>query len=201
MPFGLGKKGRDSERITESSEFDEEELDEIKKIQEFLEPSENVLTMAKQGKLTSGGALVAPNTIFATDKRVIIRNPTMMGLRASIEDIPYDKITSVKLEKGLLSSSIVLRVPGLSELGRLSKSNLAWGKGEEGTIDGLPKDKAEKLVKVIKEQMEKIKTRSQTSTPAVSVTDELMKLADLKSKGILSDEEFVKLKRRQLEGH
>jgi hypothetical protein len=191
MPFGLGKK----EESDMPSEFDKDELDEIKRIQEFLESDEKVLALARQGKFTTGGALVAPNTIFATDRRVIIRNPTMMGLRASLEDIPFDKITSIKLEKGMFSSSIVLRVPGLSELGRLSKFNLAWGKGEEGTIDGLPKDKAERVVKVIKEGIERVKVRTQTPTQAsVNVTDELMKLADLKSKGIISDEEFAQLK-------
>ena len=30
----------------------------------------------------------------------------MLGMRENIEDIPYDKMTSVKLEKGIFSSSI-----------------------------------------------------------------------------------------------
>ena len=80
-------------------------------------------------------------------------------MRESIEEIPYDKITSVKLEKGLFSATIVIRSPGLSELSRLSSSSglIAWGRGEEGQIDGLPKDKAEQLVRIIKEKMEEEK--------------------------------------------
>ena len=46
-----------------------------------------------------GSVLATPNIVFATDKRVLIRNPTMLGMRENIEDIPYDKMTSVKLEK------------------------------------------------------------------------------------------------------
>ena len=34
-------------------------------------------------------------------------------MRENIVDIPYDIITSVKLEKGILSSTIRFRAPGL----------------------------------------------------------------------------------------
>jgi len=71
-------------------QFNKDELEEIKKIKEIMEPKENVLLIARQARFKPGGALVAPNTIFATEKRLIIRNPTMLGLRASIESIPHD---------------------------------------------------------------------------------------------------------------
>ena len=46
-----------------------------------------------------GSALATPNIVFATDKQVLIRNRTMLGMRENIEDMPYDKMVSVKLEK------------------------------------------------------------------------------------------------------
>ena len=48
-----------------------------------------------------GSALATPNIVFATDKQVLIRNRRMLGMRENIEDMPYDKMVSVKLEKGV----------------------------------------------------------------------------------------------------
>ena len=136
----------------ESGQLSKDELKEVTKIKDILEPEE-VLIVVRQGRLKPGGAMTAPNTIFATEKELIIWNPTMLGLRVSVEDIPYDKITSVKLEKGLMSSTIVIRSPGLSELTRLGRriGLLVWGQGEEGSIDAVPKEKGEQLLNIIKE--------------------------------------------------
>jgi PH (Pleckstrin Homology) domain-containing protein len=41
--------------------------------------------------------LLPPNIIYATNKRIIIRDPYMLGIKENIVDIPYDVITSVKL--------------------------------------------------------------------------------------------------------
>jgi hypothetical protein len=42
-------------------------------------------------------------------------------MRENIDDISYDKIISVKLEKGVFSATILIRARGLSEMSRLSK--------------------------------------------------------------------------------
>lgn len=138
---------------------------EIEKILDHLDSDDDVLIVAKQAKFRPGGALTSPNTIFATNKKIIIRNPTMLGMRESIEEINYDQITSVKLEKGLFSATILIRSPGLSELSRLSGASglIAWGRGEEGQIDGIPKDKAEQIVRIIKEKMEEVKKSKRQS--------------------------------------
>jgi hypothetical protein len=99
MPFGFGKKEEPTPFTTDIT--DKDELDEIKKISNQLVQGEKVLLVAKQSRIRPGGsALTTPNTIFTTDRRLLIRNPTMLGMRENVEDIPYDKITSVKLEKG-----------------------------------------------------------------------------------------------------
>src|SRR5215210_9603141 len=102
MPFHFGKKEAPevlhymTDNIT-----DKDELEEIRKIAKRLDQDEKVRFVAKQSRMRPGGsALATPNIVFATDKRIIIRNPTMLGMRENIEDIPYDKMTSVKLEKG-----------------------------------------------------------------------------------------------------
>lgn len=198
MHFGLGKK--DTENISFNTDItDKDELEEIKKIAHKLDSDEKVFFVAKQMRNIPGGAIISsPNSVFVTNKQLIIRNPTMMGMRENIEGISYDKITSVKLEKGLFSSTVVIRSPGLSELSRLSKSSglIAWGRGEDGTIDALPKDKAEQLVKLINQQIELVKKSNQQSSSSgtSSIADEITKLAKLKADGIITEEEFTKMK-------
>jgi hypothetical protein len=108
----------------------------------------------------------------------------MLGMRENIEDIPYYNMTSVKLEKGVFTSTILIRAPGLSEMSRVSKSSglIAWGRGEDGQIDALPKDKGEQLFTVIREGIDRAKkVAAQSSTRIVnqhiSIVDELTKLA------------------------
>jgi hypothetical protein len=181
---------------------DKDELEEIRRIANRLDQDEIVRLVAKQSRMKPGGsAFATPNIVFATDKRVIIRNPTMLGMRENIEDIPYDKMTSVKLEKGVFSSTILIRAPGLSEMSRVSKHSglIAWGRGEDGQIDALPKDKGEQLFTIIREGVDGAnKSAAQSATTIVnhqiSIADELTKLAALKEQGIVSEGEFTQLK-------
>src|ERR671917_1076578 len=195
MPFHFGKKD-DSAIHFITNITDKDELEEIRRIANRLDHDEEVRFVAKQSRMKPGGsALATPNIVFATDKRVIIRNPTMLGIRENIEDIPYDKMTSVKLEKGIFSSTILIRAPGLSEMSRVSKHSglIAWGRGEDGQIDALSKDKGERLFTIIREEINGTKKSAvQSSTTIVnqqiSIADELTKLASLKEQGIISEE-------------
>src|SRR5918997_427006 len=201
MPFHFGKK--DEAVIHHITDIiDKDELGEIRRIANRLDQDEKVRLVAKQSRMKPGGsALATPNIVFATDKRVIIRNPTMLGMRENIEDIPYDKMTSVKLEKGIFSSTVLIRAPGLSEMSRVSKSSglIAWGRGEDGQIDALSKDKGEQLFTIIREGIDGTKKPStqsaiNTVNPQILIADELMKLASLKEQGIISETEFTQMK-------
>ncbi len=201
MPFHFGKKDEAVIHFI-TDIIDKDELAEIRRIANRLDQDEKVRLVAKQSRMKPGGsALATPNIVFATDKRVIIRNPTMLGMRENIEDIPYDKMTSVKLEKGIFSSTVLIRAPGLSEMSRVSKSSglIAWGRGEDGQIDALSKDKGEQLFTIIREGIDGTKKPSTQSAinsvnPQISVSDELMKLASLKEQGIISEIEFTQMK-------
>jgi Bacterial PH domain len=162
MLFGFGKKEGEKQALFKTSLTDKEDLEEIKKIASRLEQDEEVLLVAKQSRMKPGGSVTAtPNVIFATDRRVIIRNPTMLGMRENIDDISYDKIISVKLEKGVFSATILIRARGLSEMSRLSKPSglLAWSREGDGQIDAISKDKAEQLLTIMKQRMERAKLR------------------------------------------
>lgn len=174
---------------------------EYEKIQDRLDDGETVLMAVRQSRIKPGGAaILTPNTIFVTEKRMVIRNPTKMGLGENIEDYSYDQITSVKLEKGLLSASIQFTIPGMTEMSKSDKwSGLPWGRSDEGVIDAIPKGKAEKLFKIIRDGVDNAK--KQKNQPSV-VQQQQNPLDALKMKfvnGEITKEEFEE-KKAILEG-
>jgi Bacterial PH domain/Short C-terminal domain len=181
---------------------DEEELEEIEKIEKILSSDEKVLLVARQSRLMPGGSALTPNNVVATDRRVIIRDPYMLGLKADVIDIPYDVITSVKLQKGVFTSSILFKAPTLvnkTKLGLLDE-NIAGEDDHEGVIEALAKDKAEELLEIIRRRMKATNDgESASSIDTISVADEIRKLSKLKQDGILSEAEFQQMKQRLLE--
>ena len=111
--------------------------------------------------------------------------------------------------KGLLSSNIVFKAPGLvntSRRGKLDRLMMVYkdeikreqvGAEEDGIITAIPKDKAEELLGVIRNGMDRDREvhgyRALQQSP-ISIADELMKLANLKEKGIISEDEFQQMK-------
>ncbi len=192
MVFGRNK----DESKEEPLEITDDDKKEIERIKDYLEPDDTVLLVAKQSKYKPGGAIISGgNTIYATNKKIIIRNPTMMGLRESVEEITYDQITSVKLEKGMFSSTVIIRSPGLSELSRMSRTSglVAWGRGEEGQIDAIPKKKGEQLVRIIKERM--AYTKDSKNNVQKSSDDDPLKILKVRyAKGEISKEEYEEMK-------
>mgnify|MGYP001265071821 FL=1 len=191
----FGKKNNKDEIHHDIEVTDKKALKEIEKIADRLDDDEAVLEVAKQGRINPGAtSLTTPNTIFATDKRLIIRNPTMLGARQNVEYFDYDKITNIKLEKGIFSSTIVLSYPGMDKLAGL----LTWGREDDGEIKGLQKDKADNILQIVRNAIVEAKKESQKPVQVVqqtSTADELAKLAKLKEDGILSDKEFDKMKK------
>ena len=65
----------------------EDELNEIEKIKNMLNPNEKVLLVARQSRFLPGGSALTPNVVIATDRRIIIRDPYDLGFRSEIVDI------------------------------------------------------------------------------------------------------------------
>jgi hypothetical protein len=96
----------------------------------MLNPNEEVFVVARQSRLKPGGSAFTPNIVFATDRRIIIKDPTMLGLSANVVDIPYDMISSVRFDKGVFSSNVIFKAPGLinsSRRGKLDKMIEGYG--------------------------------------------------------------------------
>ena len=154
---------------------DEDELDEIKKIAEMLNPDERVLVVARQSRFKPGGSHLSPNVVYATDRRIILRDPSMLGLKQDIIDIPYNVITNAKIEKGLLSASVIFNAPGLFNPN--IPGRIPWIKrletdehGENGVIDAIPKQKAEDLLEVIRNGITQMRSPNYPSTGANNVS-------------------------------
>ena len=206
-PFGLDRKEQPQSFTTDIK--DKEDLEEIKEIAEMLNPNEEVFVVARQCRLKPGGSAFTPNIVFGTDRRIILKDPSMLGLREIVVDIPYDMISSVRIDKGVFSSNIIFKAPGLinsSRRGKLDKMMESYGDKsdlaeEEAIITAIPKDRAEDLLEVIRNGMDKDRevyrhpqAEQSQQQSSMSIADELIKLANLKEKGIISDEEFQQMK-------
>ena len=178
--------------------FTDEERNEVRKIQGHLDPDEKVLLVARQSRITPGGSLTTPNIIFATDRKLIVRNPMMLGMRESIQVIPYEEITAIDLEKGVFSSEVKVSAPGLTtEIRRFFKTTRHGIAG----IPAIPKEKAEKLVNIVKEGMKRAKAAKAMPQVTVAPTplEELKKLKELLDMGAITQEDYDEKKKKILE--
>jgi hypothetical protein len=197
---GFGQKNLPKDSSGEFIVTKGNELSEIEKVKEFLDPNETVHIVAKQTRRKPGGAvMLAPNSIIVTDRRLIIRNPSMGGLRKSMQDFPYDKIIGIKLQKGIFTSTIDITTSGMGTSSKPSHFGSRWGKGEDNAIDGIEKNKGDEIVKFVRIKMEEIKNANQQSANQQSASNSTSEdpLTLLKKRfvmGEITKEEFEEMK-------
>lgn len=164
--------------LYDSREFSDKELEQVNKITHRLDKGEQVQFIARQSKHRPGGSFTTPDTIFVTNKRIVIRDPSLLGVRENIVSVSYDNNLN-RIGKRSFSSKII-RAPGFAD-----------------EMEAISKKAAEQIVQYVKNSMDKIKIESQKESLELkeSIADELLKLANLKEKGVLSDEEFLKMKK------
>jgi hypothetical protein len=197
---GFGQKNLPKDSSGEFIVTKGNELSEIEKVKEFLDPNETVHIVAKQTRRKPGGAIMlAPNSIIVTDRRLIITNPSMAGLRKSIQDFPYDKIVGIKLQKGIFTSTIDITTAGMGSQGKPGHFGSRWGKGEDNAIDGIEKNKGDEIVKFVRTKMEEVKNANQQSANQQSASNPISEdpLTLLKKRfvmGEITKEEFEEMK-------
>jgi hypothetical protein len=194
----------------------EKDLYRISEISGILEVDEKVLLVIKQSKMNYVGFLFSSNVIYVTDKRMILRDISLHGLKENTIGIPYTIIADVSKREGLMSSSVRLRVKrtqGNNNLNRFIQSGITEADDIEWVIEHIPKSKASYLVRIVRSMIARreILSDSQpltTETPdgilrsastADSPADELLKIARLKSEGIINEHEFMRLKQNIIE--
>ena len=178
---------------TDTPMLDEKENEKIK---DRLDEGESIVMSVRQSRVKPGGAAaVNPNSIFLTQKRIIIRNPIRLGLGEHIEEYFYHQLTNVRLEKGMFSASLVFAIPGLTELSKSDRNLIGWGRSSEGTIDAIPKDSAETMYNYIREKVDEAKLKKeQAKAPQTNAIDPINELKVRFAKGEITKEQFEEMK-------
>ena len=116
----------------------------------ILWPDETVMGTLKQRRFMPGGSLITPTTVVLTDKRMIIINRASLGFRQDYEVVPYTALVSVRLEHGIVTSTVFVRVQGYA-----TDRGLLGGTGkQEGEIDGLKNKDAQELYDYLNKKLE-----------------------------------------------
>lgn len=149
---------------------------EINELPSILAPTEIIDNIA-QGVYNKGQGI-----LISTNRRLIfVDKGILYGLK--VEDFPLDKITSIQYETGLLLGGIKIHTSG----------NIA-------KIENVDKASARSFAEFVRDKLSQ--TKETTITSIVSepnVLDQLEKLAKLKDKGVLSEDEFSEQKKKLLE--
>jgi len=150
---------------------------EINSLPEILRENENITA------LTSG--LHQGNTwlIVCTTMRILFLDKGFIyGLKQI--DIPLDKINSVQHETGLFMADIVI-----------------WDGASKVVVENILKEPAKEFVKRVHDTLHEYKEKGRNPVIVQESKDlagQLLKLAELKEKGILTEDEFLDQKKKLL---
>ena len=180
----------------------------------MLDINEKVLLVITQSKIRLVGLPFTSYVIYATDRRIIIRDISLHGLKENTIGLPYSIITDINHEEGLVSARIRLTIKrtqvdkGLPLLDQYE----TIGNEFEWIIEHIPKSKALLLVKIVRAMISRLEYSSEEHQPpnanesvvasfsmSDSPADELLKIARLKSEGVINDLEFARLKQNIIE--
>lgn len=151
---------------------------EVKELPQILWEDEHLEKLV-QGWYNNGTGI-----LVATDKRLIfIDKGLIYGLR--VEDFPYDKLTSIQYKTGLMFGEITI-----------------FASGNNAMIQNIQKGEVKPFSEYVRaritSKMEHASAPPTSPTVQDDIISKLEKLAVLKEKGILSDEEFKEQKKRIL---
>jgi hypothetical protein len=170
------------------------EIEVPEEVKKLLMPGEEVLLAFQQAGLGSlagatGGKLTGLASVYVTNFRIMNYQPKTFGLRADIIDHLYEDMTNILLNKGFMSTDLVIT---------MRHNSVPF------YIKNIPKEGADEILKTaqmgIKRKLQG--QQADSSSPVivqqqVDITDQLMKLAQLKEKGIISEQEF-EIKKKDL---
>lgn len=145
---------------------------EIKELPNILWEDE-VVQKLEEGIYKGGLGL-----LVATNKRLIFIDKGMFSLK--VEDFGYDKITSIEYKKGLLMGDITI-----------------YASGNKAEITSMGKNECQNFAEFIRANLgnmnkeQKNETSPKADNNSDDVVSKLERLAVLKEKGILTDEEFL----------
>ncbi len=149
------------------------EIEVPRDVDELLVYNERVLCSVRQARTKQ---LITPDSIYITSQRIIIRRPTTLGLRRNVTDYRFRDIANVRMKKGIINSTIIMKVRFLSE---------------DLCLESIPNKSASKIFKLIQEQM--------SSGERIRSEDPMEVLKVRYAKGEITWEQYQDMKRK-LEG-
>jgi hypothetical protein len=164
-------------------EFSPDQLRQIERAKEVLQPGEDVLdvTTGLVEVTRMGNKSSRRGAILVTDRRVILYTKKMGGYE--MYDHVYGLLTALDYKKGAVYANITFAASG-----------------DRTIVKQVPRGSIERIAKVIRERMAAAHEHGSASVRAsVDSADEIRKIARLHEEGILTDEEFA-AKKRQLLG-
>jgi hypothetical protein len=186
----------DAERVN-SADYDKLKSKVKSAIEENIAPEETIRVIIRGAH---GQAMIG------TDGRVFVCKPGFMAgatFGAEVTSWGYQNLLGVQAHKGLASGSVVLQGPG-----QTGQKTSYWKGGKDDPVkapNAIPVASDWKQVQSGVALLRQLIDDAHQAPAAAgaapsSAADELRKLADLRSEGILSEEEFVAAKSRLLQG-
>ncbi len=100
-------------------------------VRNILGPGEKILLAVKQS------LDVLPEMIFVTDRRLIFRKSSALGLKKTVTDYPFSEIVNITIDRGLIRSTVDIKMRSGGEL----------------KITDIPKEEAYQLHRAIRERI------------------------------------------------
>ncbi len=169
--------------------FRGKKIDVPEKVKKELIPGEKVLHSVRQARIEQ---LITPDSIIVTTERVMIRRPKLFGFAASNKDFRYSDMGNVTVHRGILNSTVEVKMRFLSHdlILRAIPNEEAPGisstihKGIDGRFEGMDGDESRKY------RIPRMETKRE------STDVDLLKILKLRYvKGEITREEYERMKR------
>jgi len=138
-----------------------------------IEPGE-IIEQAIQGKIDKTKGL-----LIATDRRLVFVNQGI--IKTQSESFRYDKISSVQYETGFLHTTITMLIDS-----------------RKLKVEGVINAAGATFATYVRQRVDQGVQPAPVAAASADVVGQLERLADLRTKGILTDEEFQTQKRKLL---
>ena len=138
-------------------------------VRNILNPGEKIIFAVKQS------LDVLPEMIFVTNRRLIFKKSSALGLRKTVTDYPYSDIVNITIDRGLIRSTVEIKMRSGGEL----------------KITDIPKDEAYQLHRAIRERISGVHEEPKTRELPFPPGAEAKKIEKLKcphcSKEVIED--------------
>lgn len=145
-------------------------LDMVKKL---LFEGEVVEFTARQRRIGPGGSIMDPSVVVATNERLlIVKDILMLHLHQDIDALTYSNITYTKMDRGIMSSTLVLGVMGYEAHSGMTSSSAIV------EIQGLRHSDAVGLAQLIDKKIIKLRSGSRENVRGGEEREEVQEEAE-----------------------